>query len=225
MSSCIAIIPARGGSKGILRKNVRQVGGRPLISWTIGHAQAAKEVGRVIVTTDDDEIAAVAMEYGAEVFRRSPGTATDSASTESALIEVLEAQVQLPELTVLLQCTSPLRQPEDIDNAIAELRSSSSDSVFSGRYVEGYTWTYGCDLRPNYECRQPRQLQSAITIEENGSIYVFRSQQFLITGNRICGRVGCYEMSPLDSFQIDDMDDIATIEALMQVRHAGAAVA
>ena len=86
----LCIIPARGGSKGILRKNVREVAGKPLIAWSIEVALAAKAVDRTIVTTDDDEIAAVAQQYGAEVVRRPSELAGDAATSESALLHVLD---------------------------------------------------------------------------------------------------------------------------------------
>jgi CMP-N,N'-diacetyllegionaminic acid synthase len=216
----LAIIPARGGSKGIRLKNIQPVAGQPLLAWTIRQAVESLLVSRVVVATDHNEIAKVAAEYGAEVFWRSPETATDTATTESAVSEVLE---QLPGiepdlLVVLLQATSPLRQPDDIDNAITLLRRTHCDSVFSARRVEGYTWQVGRQLSPPHQRRMPRQQQAESTIEENGSIYVFRQETFRQHGDRICGEVRPYLMHPLDSFQIDEPADIPLLEQLITLR-------
>lgn len=214
----VAIIPARGGSKGIRLKNIQSVGGRPLLAWTIEQAINSLRVGRVIVTTDHNEIAKVASHYGAEVFWRSPETATDTASTESALLEVLDKLDIQDGVCVLLQATSPIRQPRDIDNAIRLLDSTPCDSVFSARRVEGYCWQMGRHLTAPRERRMPRQQQDFYTIEENGSIYAFRVEQFRESKDRICGRVVPYLMHQLDSFQIDEPSDIPLIESLIPVR-------
>ncbi|MBI2288033.1 MAG: acylneuraminate cytidylyltransferase family protein, partial [Chloroflexi bacterium] len=121
----IAIIPARGGSKRIPRKNLLLLGGKPLLAYSIEHARQARRVDRTMVSTDDDEIAAVARQYGAEVVKRPPELSTDTATSEDALLHVLgylEGKEHFtPDIVVFLQCTSPLRKPDDIDNAIGVL--------------------------------------------------------------------------------------------------------
>lgn len=213
-----AIIPARGGSKGIPRKNLVPLGGKPLIGWTIEQAQAAELVDEVIVTTDCPQIGEYAVSLGADWFIRSDATATDTASSESALLEVIECLQYEPELIVFLQATSPLRQPTDIDGAIRKLQERRADSIFSARYIEGYTWTAGTELRPNYSNRQPRQIESVRVFEENGSIYVFRPWVIKETRQRIGGHVAIWEMHPLDSFQVDDPSDLDMVEHLMRMR-------
>ena len=123
--------------------------------------------GRVIVSTDCREIERVAIEYGAEVFRRSHATATDTASSESAVLEVLDwLSLEPNEPVVMLQATSPIRQRWDIDAAIALCVDEMCDSVFSAREVQGYTWTVSDWLvYRNYE-RKPRQLEDTSTLEE-----------------------------------------------------------
>jgi len=211
------VIPARGGSKGIPEKNIKPVCGKPLLAWSIEQALASKSVDKVIVSTDCDKIATVAWEYDAEVFIRSPETATDTASSESALLEALR---QYPgyQACVFLQATSPIRQPKDIDNCV-ELVESYCDSVFSARVVEGYTWSQGCGmLRANYTTRQPRQQWDSSVLEENGSIYAFRTGGFLDAGVRIFGRTQAYQMHALDSYQVDEPADLDLIENLMRLR-------
>lgn len=121
----LTIIPARGGSKGIPRKNARPLAGKPLIAHTIEHAWQARSVSRVVVSTDYPEIAAVAQRYGAKVVWRPAEISGDTATSESALLHVLnylrDREGYEPDLVVSLQATSPLRQPDDIQNTIETL--------------------------------------------------------------------------------------------------------
>ena len=215
-----AIIPARGGSKGITLKNVVPVGGRPLLAWSVRQALSASRVDRVVVTTDSDEIAAVAEDEGADVFWRSAETATDQATTESAVLEVIESWIEYPQFVVLLQATSPIRQPHDIDNAIAAIEADGADSLFAARRVEGYVWQHslGAGLVPLHGGRVPRQYRTETVWEENGSLYVFRPEMFLRDLRRHCGRTIVYEMDAFDSFQIDECQDIQRIEQLIHLR-------
>jgi CMP-N,N'-diacetyllegionaminic acid synthase len=122
----VALIPARGGSKGVPRKNLAVVGGKPLIAWTVEAAQRAQELSRVVVSTDDDEIAAAA---GVETLWRPAELARDA----TPMLDVVRHAIdQLrPEIVVLLQPTSPLRRPEHIDAAVRFLHESDADSVVS----------------------------------------------------------------------------------------------
>lgn len=188
--------------------------------WSIRQAQSAARVRRVIVSTDDDDIAAVADREGCGVFRRSSATASDTAPSEWALVEVLEAQEDRPELTVFLQATSPLRGPDDIDNAVGMLEGTGADSLFSARRVEGYIWRHTLDtgLVPLHGRRVPRQQRTDTVWEENGSLYVFRTALFLLERTRHCGRSVVYEMDPLDSYQIDELDDVTRLLNIMSTR-------
>lgn len=212
------IIPARGGSKGIPRKNIVELCGKPLIAWSIEQALASQYVDEAMVTTDCREIADVARQYGAKVFDRSPQTATDTASSESALLEVVSALYRHTEAILFLQATSPCRQPDDIDNAIQLFRNSGADSLFSARHVEGYTWSAnGRVWSPSRE-RKPRQQESGETLEENGSIYLFKPSILLDHGTRLAGKIVPYLMHQLDSFQIDEPSDIPLVASLMEMR-------
>jgi len=212
----ICVIPARGGSKGIPRKNIVQVAGKPLVAWSIEQALAAEKVDKVIVTTDDDEIDHIARSHGADTFRRQPITATDTAPSEMAIAEVLEHHTG-HDVCVFLQATSPIRQPGDIDACVEQVEHYG-DSLFSYRKVEGYTWSQSGKLTPCYTVREPRQYWHAETLEENGSIYVFRTAGFMQHQNRLFGKVLGYEMHPLDSFQIDEPQDVQLLEQLLYTR-------
>ncbi len=130
----IAIISACGGSKGVPRKNVRPLAGKPLIAHSIENAQELTLIDQVYVSTDDQEIATVSTRYGAKIIDRSAELANDTASSESALIhglEALEKEHINPDLLVFLQCTSPIRTSADIEQAIAKLKAQQADSLFS----------------------------------------------------------------------------------------------
>lgn len=131
----LALIPARGGSKGLPRKNVLPLAGRPLLAWTVDQALASRHITRVVVTTDDDEIATVAREAGAEVpFMRPAELAGDAVTDlpvcEHALSTLAEAGY-VPGIVVWLRPTSPARRPEDIDAAIDLLLETGADGVRS----------------------------------------------------------------------------------------------
>jgi len=131
----LAIIPARGGSKGIPRKNVLPLAGKPLIAYNIEQARRSQFIRRVVVSTDDAEIAAVARQYGAEVVWRPAEISGDSASSESALLHALEQLRQQenyqPDLLVFLQCTSPHTPAEDIDGTVQALLEQQADSALA----------------------------------------------------------------------------------------------
>jgi N-acylneuraminate cytidylyltransferase len=217
-----AIIPARGGSKGIPLKNVLPLGGRPLLAWSIRQALESHSVSSCIVSTDSEEIAAVAIEEGASVFWRSAANATDTATTEAAVVEVLESLTRgvRTKYTLLLQATSPIRQPHDIQDAINLIRREDADSLFAARRVEGYVWQSALDtgLLPLHGGRLPRQYRPETVWEENGSLYVFRTESFLAERTRLCGRTVVYEMDPFDSYQLDEYADIERLEQLMHLR-------
>lgn len=217
--STVAIIPARGGSKGIRKKNLRPVCGKPLVVWSIEQALAAESVDHVYVTTDDDEISAVAARAGARVLPRAPAAATDEATSEAALLDAL-ARIDEPELVVFLQPTSPCRQPHDIDGAVATLRTHGDDSLFSARTVEGFIWISGAQgsCIPTRRHRVRRQELTETWYEENGSLYVFYPRVLRETGNRLGGRIGVHLMHPLDSFQIDNESDIDLVQSMMVLR-------
>ena len=140
----LAIIPARGGSKRIPRKNVLEVGGKALIVHTVNQAQNSNHINRVVVSTDDDEIADVSQRAGAEVLMRTAALSNATATSESALIHALDELADnynyVPDELVFLQCTSPLRRPTDIDDAIDRFRTMQFDSLFSVSRFRKYVW-------------------------------------------------------------------------------------
>lgn len=214
----VAVIPARGGSKGIPRKNLIPIGGKPLILWSIDQALESPSISEVVVATDDEEIRSVAYGAGVEVLERSPASCTDDAPSEMVLTEVVKGHYEDAEAIVFLQATSPFRRPNDIERAIDVLRTEKADSVISVRQCRGYTWFHAGDqLMPRFFKRQPRQLQGGTLYEENGSIYVFKPHVLLRKGGmRYGGKVVHYEMDPLDSFQVDESSDVELFERILK---------
>jgi len=189
-SGALALIPARGGSKGIPGKNLQSVGGIPLIGRTIAAALSSARVGQVVVSTDDDAITKVALEYGAEVVRRPAAIAGDTASSESALLHALdklEQQKPLPECLVFLQCTSPFTHGAQIDRVLAALDTSGINSSFAVAPWHGFLWRKSGE-GINHDPQQPRQRRQDLEMAflETGAIYAMRTNAFRTHGRRFC---------------------------------------
>lgn len=216
----LAIILARGGSKGIPKKNIMGLAGRPLIAWSIEQAKNSQLVDIVFVSTDDNEIAGISQECGAQTIRRPAELATDSSSSEEALLHAIdfiegERKIEIG-IIVFLQATSPLRQKDDIDNAIRQYGASRADSLFScAKLRDHFIWKKEnggyCSINYDYRNRKPRQVIEPQYLE-NGSIYIFRPEIFKKLHNRLGGKIAVYEMPLWQSFQIDSPDDIGICE-------------
>ncbi|MBI4402325.1 MAG: acylneuraminate cytidylyltransferase [Nitrospirae bacterium] len=219
----LAIIPARGASQRLSRKNLRLVASAPLIVHSIRHARRSRLVTRTVVSTEDPEIATVSREAGAEVIERPPDLASETASSESALLHVLQHLARTenyrPDLLVFLQCTSPVRKPDDIDKAVQCLLESGADSLFS---ATASTWLLWRSVGPwaesfNYDYRQRKREQDmGSEWRENGSIYVFRPWVLLEHRNRLGGKIAVYAMDYWSSFQIDSPEDLELCDWILR---------
>jgi CMP-N,N'-diacetyllegionaminic acid synthase len=211
----VAIIPARGGSKGIPRKNIRNLANKPLLAHTIEAARNAKLVDTVITSTDDNEIAAVALRYDSEVVIRPPELATDGASSESALLHVLrdlETRGITPEIVVFLQCTSPLMTSDQIDESVRRILEGY-DSAISVTEDYGYYWQKNSDgtIDPMRSERQMRQDMEPWYCE-SGAFYTTKTELLLKTGNRYSGRVSPVVVPAEQAIQIDEPYDLWLME-------------
>jgi CMP-N,N'-diacetyllegionaminic acid synthase len=218
----LALIPARGGSKGIPRKNIRLFCGKPLLQWSIDVALATPCVDRIVVSTDDSEIAEVALAGGAELpFLRPAELASDTAS---GIAPVLHALEQLPEVSdvLLLQPTSPLRRVEDVEAIVALRQQTGHDAVVSVTLSSKHpAWMFGLSQEqvleplmaiPNAACRQ--QLQPAYML--NGAMYL-ASRSFLEReGSFLTDDTVGYVMPPERSVDIDSPLDWKWGEFLME---------
>ena len=218
----IAIIPARGGSKGVPQKNIRLLLDKPLIAHTILDAKASRATDKVYVSTDSSEIAAIAQDYGANVIQRPAELANDTASSESVLIHALseiEKSRIYPDLIVFLQCTSPIRTGTDIDNAIAKLKVENADSLLSVSPSHRFLWEEvdGVAKSINYDYRdRPRRQDMQPQYVENGSIYLFKPWILKEFGNRLGGKISFSIMSEASSWEIDSLLDLEIAESLMK---------
>jgi YrbI family 3-deoxy-D-manno-octulosonate 8-phosphate phosphatase len=223
----IAIIPLRAGSKSIPHKNTRVMAGRPLATWVIAAALDAQSVERVILSTDDPIVVGLrddmARAWGADrvvVHHRSASTATDTATTESALIEVAQTLDQ-GSIVCLLQATSPLTTSDDIDAAAAVFGAGGFDSLLSVVPQHRFVWSQGDGgAHPvNYDPRsRPRRQEMSPLLVENGAIYITRRDELLATGSRLSGRIATYQMDAGSYMEIDEPQDWSLVESLIRAR-------
>lgn len=224
----LAIIPARGGSKDIPRKNLRPIAGKPLISYAIRACLSSHRVDHVAVSTDDPEIALFAERFGALVLMR-PAALADDVTTLDPVIEFAcqqaEESMQLSfDVILTVQATSPLVIAHDIDQAIGFFESEAIDTVISVVDDRHLTWSVeGGVARPNYAGRVNRQ-QMPANFRETGAIIACR-RQLLKSGTRIGKNVKLHPLPKQRSVDIDTIHDIHVCEALIRARTIVFAVA
>ncbi len=220
--SIFCIIPARGGSKGVPHKNIAPFMGRPLISHSIMYALDSKLVDRVFVTTDDEQIANISKDDGADVIPRPTHLAGDTATTESAIshaIEWWQSREMNPSIIVLLQATSPLRPASSLDKALVKFQTEAFDSLLSISPTHRFFWKVdGLEARAQYDFKnRPRRqdmTEADIRYVENGSVYIFSMDHFKRTGNRLGGKIG-YTVFPEEfSPEIDTSSDFTLLEEI-----------
>ena len=220
----VGIIPARGGSKGIPNKNIIDICGHPLISWSINQSISANSITSTWVTSDDIKILDISKQYGANTIKRPKSISSDNCSSESAWIHALEHINSLgikPDLVVGMQCTSPIRESHDLDQAINYFLKNKYDSLLSTVQVEDYfTWELNKDsislpLNHDVNKRKPRQ-KIKKTFLENGSFYIFKPDLIKKSGNRLIGKIGMYVMAKHKAFQIDNREDIKICSAIIK---------
>lgn len=230
LNSIVAFIPVRGGSKSIPGKNIRPIAGRPLVYWVLDAATQCASIDRVYVATDDEQIRNVVTAYGSakvEVIGRSAATATDTASTESAMIEF--AQARDFSHMVLIQATSPLLRAEDLTKGIDLLKSNGADSLVSGVEQKRFIWQVdekGMGTPQNYDpVRRPRRQDFHGYFVENGAFYVSSRKGLLETQSRLHGRIVACPMPEETYYELDEPTDWIVIEHLLKLRLPDAALA
>jgi N-acylneuraminate cytidylyltransferase len=211
----VGIIPARGGSKGIHKKNIVDFCGKPLLAWTILQAKGSKYLDDVYVSTDDEEIAEVATKYGAKVIDRPDDISGDKSTSESAIlhaVDKIESIGKEIQYVVFLQATSPLRESSDIDNAVQKIIDERADSLFSGVNIgDFYIWEKSGDnlesINYDYKNRKRRQDHNE-QFGENGSIYIFTPEVLRKYNNRFGEKITISQMDFWKTFEVDDGDDL-----------------
>ncbi len=211
----LALVTARGGSKGLPRKNLQDLGGKPLIAWSIEAARASRYADRVVVSTEDAEIAAEARRHGAEVpFTRPAELATDEAP---GMAPVLHALTVLPgfDWIVLLQPTSPLRTPADIDACLelcVRAEANACVSVVAATQSPYLMFRLSPDgaMDPllGWERAADRRQDLPPAYALNGAVYVARSAWLVSSGSFVAPETLAYVMPPERSMDIDTADDL-----------------
>lgn len=219
----VAFIPVRGGSKSIPLKNIKIMNGKPLVYWTVKAADECKYIDKVYVATDSEIIKTTVEGFNikkAEVIGRSKESASDTASTESAMLEFAEKNEF--DNIVLIQATSPLLQAQDIDGGFELFNQKDCDSVLSVVRQYRFIWENdknGLAAAQNYDFyNRPRRQDFNGYLMENGAFYITSRKALLETKCRISGRIKAYEMPEDTAFEIDEPDDWIIIEQLMKKR-------
>lgn len=222
----IALIPVRGGSKSIPMKNIKPICGKPLVYWTAKAACQCPQIDRVYISTESQEIKQVVEQFQAkepqlfsklEVVGRSEETATDTASTESVMLEF--AQQHEFENIALVQATSPLLSSQDLTNGFQALQTDGTDSIVSVVRQKRFQWKInnGFALPTNYDVFQrPRRQEFEGYLVENGAFYICSREDLLRTQNRVSGKIKAVEMDEDSFFEVDEPRDWAIVEALMR---------
>ena len=222
----VAFIPVRGGSKSIPLKNIKPICGKPLVYWTVKAACECRYIDKVYVSTDSEVIRNAVQRFAGEisgadkieVIGRSPETATDRASTESAMLEFAEHYIF--DNIILVQATSPMLTAGDLNGGYELYATDNTDSVLS--VVKQYRFLWKQDKEENavpmnYEVfHRPRRQEFDGYLMENGAFYICSRENLLKTGNRLSGNIKAYEMDADTAFEIDEPSDWIIIEALMK---------
>lgn len=216
----VAIIPARGGSKGIPKKPLVYLKKKPLIAWSIEQALSSNKIDKILVITDNEEVASVSNKYGVDSFILPDELTTDESTLDDAIKYTLESiRYDDIELVVLLQPTSPLRMKDDISGAIAAFRYKKADSLFSSVLAEDtFIWEISNDelISVNYDYKNRKRRQDINNqFIENGSIYIFKPEILFECNNRLGGKIITYVMKDWQVYEIDSFIDLRTCETLM----------
>ena len=199
----LGLIPARGGSKGVPRKNIKTIFGKPLIAWTIERALESEKLDKVVVSTDDNEIAEISRHYGADVLMRPAELATDTASTQDVMVHALK---NFPaDALVLLQPTSPYRSAGLIDRCINAFDKNGYDSLATG---------FMCDYKEYATNTLPRQ-QIKGFFYDDGNVYVIKGANIL-AGDRYGKKIGRYFTTRFENAEIDDEFDFWLLEQILK---------
>ena len=218
----IAVIPARGGSKGIYKKNIRDVCGYPLIYYQLKNACSAERVDQVVLATDDAEIAQIGQALFPEqigIVMRPPEISHDLAKTEETLLYVLET-VTTPdnhfEIIVTLEPTNPLNRPEYVDNLIRLVADEGYDSACC--VIDDYGFFLDTPAEIERLIERPMRQEITPKLRETGNGWATRTAALVREKNRLAGQIGCLKIAAVDSHHLDDVTDWRMIEALLRPR-------
>ncbi|MEU6082303.1 acylneuraminate cytidylyltransferase [Streptomyces sp. NPDC047108] len=225
----LAVIPARGGSKGVPAKNLAAVGGVPMVVRAVRECLASRVVTDVVVSTDDAGIAAAARGAGADVVQRPAAIAGDTATSEAAVLHAMDAHEAMHgravDTVLLVQCTSPFIAREDIDGVAAAIVEEGADSALTVAPFHGFVWRDGADgvgeadLDGGYginhdKAYRPRRQDRPQDLLETGAAYAMDATGFREAGHRFFGRTELVRTDPARVLEVDDPHDLARARAL-----------
>lgn len=218
--SIIAFIPVRGGSKSIPLKNIKPLYGKPLVCWNIEALENVDQVDKIVVATDSEDIINTLHKFNykkVEIYRRLAENATDTASTESVMLEYIsKSDLNRDDLFMLVQATSPFTQTTDFANGINQLKKSAADSLLSCVRFKRFLWNDdGSSKNYDYTSR-PRRQDFKGDLLENGAFYISSVGNIMDSKNRLSGKIAIHEMPEYTALEIDEPDDWITAEVLMQ---------
>lgn len=216
----IAFIPVRGGSKSIPLKNIKSLAGKPLVCWNIEALELCDAVDEIVVATDSDviwETISGRSYKKTKLYRRAAENATDTASTESVMLEYIHAAgLQKDVVFMLVQATSPLTQTIHFYEALAKYNEGEYDSLLSCVRNKRFFWTEdGKSMNYDYRHR-PRRQEFAGMLMENGAFYINSVENILRDENRLSGKIGIYEMPEYTATEIDEPEDFIILEQLIK---------
>lgn len=228
-SNVLAVIPARGGSKRLRRKNIRELDRKPLVAHAIHHGETADEVDKTVVSTEDEEIKAIASEYGRhDPISRPAELATDTATADEAVrhaVEELNSQGETFDIVCMLLPTTPFRRPEDIDNPVRQLRTSNAESIVGVTDFDhppfyavendgnGYLQPYFGD---EYLWSVTRSQEMPSLQQPCGVIFAAKTEALFEHDNFYTDRTLGYEIPPDRTLDIDEAFDLKIARALRQ---------
>jgi CMP-N-acetylneuraminic acid synthetase len=214
----LSIIPARGGSKGLSRKNIVNLAGKPLIVWTIEASLGSKYITKTVVSSDDKEILDISVEYGAEIIRRPDYLAGDTTTSESVVshaIDYLQSTGEEFDIVVLLQPTSPLRNAKDIDNSFEKLFRENVTALISvcetdNKILKAFKENEKGFMEGLSNNKYPfmRRQDLPKTYMSNGAIYIVKVSDFLKNNSFYTAKTISYVMSGARSLDIDTKEDL-----------------
>lgn len=215
ISEVVALVPLRGGSKSIPKKNIRLIAGRPLCAWVLESAARSGSIKEVWVSTDSEEIADVVrrLNLGVRILKRPSELATDEASTEAVMLHFAD-NVDFDVLATI-QATSPLLKSGQLDRAIEQFEAQKLDSMLSAVRTKRFFWSDDGRAMNYNPLQRPRRQEFAGTLMENGAFYLTRRAVLESHQCRLGGNIGVFEMPEEMALEIDEPADWAIVEELI----------
>ncbi|MEV7006891.1 N-acetylneuraminate synthase family protein [Streptosporangium sp. NPDC051022] len=210
----LAVVPARGGSAGVPLKNLAAVGGIPLVARAVKACLRAELIDEVVVSTDHAGIAEAARDAGATVIERPEELSGAKASSESAVLHVLDHLSDIPDVVLLVQCTSAFIDPSDLDSAIVKVLDGTADVVFSGLETHEFLWSAAGTGINHDPASRPRRQDREADFRETGAFYVMRTEGLREHGHRFFGAVAVQPVPSRHAIEVDTPEDLEIVRAL-----------